>query len=438
MNKKILVFIFLILGATLFLLPNFYRNKWIVVEPAYYDEWQVHYDRTVIARLVKNRQDGFFSAGGLLGLGNVSEWSYANKVNLEQYDKYVSGGTFSTYLPYKSHPGFQGFIFGLIDQIEVIPKNQAIKIFRGLTALASTIMVAIIIVGVGVEVGWFSSLLVLFFSAFCPWMILPAGSIYWNLWAFFLPFVTSAFVLAFFTKTNKFEMRLFQKMLFITMLVKVLFTGFEIITTILVMTTVPIVFYGIYKEWERRKFLKHFINAWITIVLATITGLFILSAQIIASDKTPGSAVGYILNRFGHHFGGNSEIYVNPDIEPTKIGALEITSKYLNVSALTINFRGISVEILYWHLVLLFAVFTIIYLIQNRTNSERKAKALIISTWYSILAPFSWFLIFRPHSIIHTHVNSIGWQMPFTLLGFALCGYVISNFTKKIPYTIER
>ena len=57
-------------------------------------------------------------------------------------------------------------------------------------------------------------------------------------------------------------------------------------------------------------------------------------------------------------------------------------------------------------------------------QNHRKLSALSIATWFSILAPLSWFVIFKGHSYIHTHMNYITWHMPFTLLGFALFGLV--------------
>ena len=38
---------------------------------------------------------------------------------------------------------------------------------------------------------------------------------------------------------------------------------------------------------------------------------------------------------------------------------------------------------------------------------------LVLATWFSILAPFSWYIIFKAHSFIHMHMNFIVWQMPF-------------------------
>jgi hypothetical protein len=116
------------------------------------------------------------------------------------------------------------------------------------------------------------------------------------------------------------------------------------------------------------------------------------------------------------------------------VSAFEVLSKYLLMPAIDLRFRNISVHVLYWHLLVVFALFTLISISMHRIGSQRlniprKTLALMSATWYSILAPLSWYVLFKPHSFIHTHVNTMAWQMPFTLLGFALCGLVITELS---------
>src|SRR5512141_535777 len=89
--------------AVLVLLPNFYRNHGAVVDSAYYTDWQTRYDRLIVARLVKTRQDGFFSAGGLMGLGDVTEIGYESRTNRHQFNTYFNNEKFETYYVYKSN-----------------------------------------------------------------------------------------------------------------------------------------------------------------------------------------------------------------------------------------------------------------------------------------------------------------------------------------------
>lgn len=432
-NNKLLTFLLLLFGGTLFLLPNFYNNKWTVVEPAYYDEWQIRYDRLVIARLVQTRQDGFFSAGGLLGLGDATNWNFLSATHNHQINKYFEGGEFQSYLVYKSNPGFQGILYGSIDKLLSIPGEQKIRIFRGTTALLSALSFGLIFTFLTVEFGILAGAFMLLFSAVSIWTVLPAGSIFWNLWAFYLPFLAGTYLLAISTKTGIYPAIRIYLILFAATLIRILLSGFDLMTTGLIMSTVPIVFYGISEKWDWKTFFERFVKISIALSIATFTGLTIMSAQIAAADGNTGNVFSYIEERFGHHFAGNSEFYTSGGIEATKIGVLEIVGKYLVMPAVNVRLPGEDTQVLYWHLVILFAVFTALYFLFHKKQDgyPRKTIALIVTTWYSLSAPLSWVILFRPHSIIHTHVNTMGWQMPFTLLGFALCGYVITDLFKR-------
>ncbi|MBK9925936.1 MAG: hypothetical protein IPP66_11685 [Anaerolineales bacterium] len=433
MKKGLVLFILLATVGTLFVLPNFYRNRWNAVDVKYYEGWQTQYDRFVIARLVKTRQDGFFSASGFMGLGDVTELNFLSATNRHQLELYLNNGKFQSYEIYRSNPGFQGILYGTIDKLLNISNNQKLKIFRGLTALLSATGIGILFAAFAIEFGILAGLLMLFFAVSSIWLVLPAGSIFWNLWAIFLPFLASIYVLTESTKRGYYNATKLHILLFFSTLLRILLSGFDVITTGMLMTTVPFVFYGIKENWGWKTFFIRSIKGGFSILAGVITGLLVMSTQIILDEGNTKSAISYILNRLGHHAEGNSKIFTNPEIKATKISAFEILGKYLNMPALTLQAGGMNIVVLYWHLVVMFAIFTIIYLAWNRNQRQYplKATALIVSTWYSICAPFSWYLLFRPHSIIHTHVNTMGWQMPFTLLGFVLCGYVLTDLFKR-------
>ncbi len=432
MKKGSLSSILLFLVATLLLLPNFYRNKWSVVDPGYYAEWQTRYDRLVVARLVKTRQDGFFSAGALMGLGDEKEWGFETRTNRHQFNTYLDNGKFKSYLVYKSNPGFQGLIYGLADQVLPIREEQKLKLFRAFTALMSAMVFGLIVQVFATEFGLLSGILTLAFTIVSMWIVLPAGSIFWNYWAFYAPFLASAYGLTEADKKAEYRSGKIHTLIFITVLIKVLFSGFDLTTTVLVMATVPFIFHAIYNHWDLKTFIVRMLKVGVILLAATVTGLIILGVQIVASAGSVSYAYTYLLNRFTSHTGGNYE-YFEQSVPIRKIHIMEVLPKYLLMPAIDLHFSGRSIHILYWHLIVVFAVFTLIFILKHRIQNNhlqlpRKALALLASTWYSILAPISWYVIFKPHSFIHTHVNTMGWQMPFTLLGFALCGFVISDF----------
>jgi hypothetical protein len=433
MKKTVLPFVLIAILAAFFLLPNFYRNKWGVVETVRYEDWQTRYDRLVIARLVKTRQEGFLSASGLLGLGDVKEWNYLSRTNRRQFNAYINGDNFKTYIAYQSNPGFQGVLYGIFDQIPFFNQSTKLKLFRGFTALVSA-MVFGIIVSVSVrEFGWLSGILILTFAAFSEWTILPAGNIFYNLWSFYLPPLLTTYLLAEADKKNKFESKRIYSVIFITVLMKIVLSGFDFVTTVLVMTTVPFVFFSIYNKWDWKLLLDRLIKTSLVLLAATLTGLLILSLQIASYTGGFESAGSHIFERLAIYTVENPTIFGETDAS-AETSTLAVAVSYFAVQALAIHFPKITVQILYWHLVLVFLLFSIVFFLRHRLADQvfpTRGIALVASTWYSLLAPLSWFVIFKKHSFIHTHVNPVVWQMPFTLLGLALCGFVIMELFKR-------
>ncbi len=444
MPRRRHISILFFIGAVLLLLPNFYRNRWSAVDSQYYTDWQTRYDRLVVARLVETRQAGFFSAGALMGLGDEKKWGFTTRTNKHQFITYLNQTKFQSYLDYKSNPGFQGFLYGLADQTLPISGDQKLKLFRAFTVFLSATVFGLMITVFASEFGFLSGILTFAFTIVSMWIVLPSGSIFWDFWAFYAPFLASAYALADATKKGEYRLGKIHAILFIAVLIKVLFSGFDLTSTVLVMATVPFVFHAIYYHWDIKSFIVRLLNAGIVLLAGTVTGLIILGLQIVASEGSVSNAYTYILNRFTSHVGGNYEYFTHQVLPVRKISIMEVLPKYLLMPAIDLHFPTFPVHILYWHLIVVFAVFTLVFMLKHRIQHnhlqlEPKALALIASTWYSILAPISWFAIFRSHSFIHTHVNTMGWQMPFTLLGFALCGFVISDlFTgwQNVPVSV--
>jgi hypothetical protein len=131
---------------------------------------------------------------------------------------------------------------------------------------------------------------------------------------------------------------------------------------------------------------------------------------------------------------GNPENY--PDYaDGMRASILFVIWRYLNIPAISVHIFHHLWQITFLHLNILFAIASAIFLFKNRTTMEvttlKNGQALIATTWYSIIAPLSWLIIFKPTSYTHDAIFPIVWQMPFTLLGFAVCGYVLQNLFKS-------
>ena len=77
------------------------------------------------------------------------------------------------------------------------------------------------------------------------------------------------------------------------------------------------------------------------------------------------------------------------------------------------------------------------YELPELKRSNPVINALIITTWFSILAPLSWFVLAKSHSYIHTDINIILWHLPFMIFGFALLGYVLKPGIQKLFARLE-
>jgi len=431
MSRKSFQSIIVFLVGMFVLMPGFFQNKWGVVEMEEYDSWQINFDRVVVARLVKIRQDGLFSAGGLLGLGDVKEWDFKAKTTAHQYEVYENGEEFRRYLAYESHSGFQAIVFNLVERVTDFPPKTNLMIFRWMTAIASSVMLSLIAVWMANEFGWLAAALVLIPSAFSEWLILPAGSIFWNLWAFYLPFVVGIYVMAHTVKRNAYRASIIYFSFFFASLIKVLINGFEIVTTTLVMATVPLVYYSIRDRWGWSLSLVRLLKTGLALIASVVSGLVILTIQIVAHNGSLANAISYITETINRRATGDAQNYTGIYAESLSVSFFDVIWKYLETRAFTIRFMQSEWEILYLHLVILFFIFTVLFVLKRNFGNTRlvstRGDALVMTTWYSILAPLSWFILFKPNAYIHTFLYPMVWHMPFVLFGFALSAYVLQD-----------
>jgi hypothetical protein len=417
-------------------MPNFYRNKWGTVEPVYYENWQTIFDRSVIARLVKTRQDGFLSAGGLLGLGDVEAWDFLSKTHQHQYDVYNNGGKFQTYIAYTSTPGFQGVVFGILDRLLPLQENIKIKLFRAGMALVSAMTFALISIWLGNEFGWLAGIPTLVFVGFSEALIRSAGSIYWNLWVFYLPFMVNTILLNDNSRKQAYPTARLLWLNYFLCLLKILMNGFEGITTFMVMTTVPFIYYAYLEKWDWKTLLGRIIGLGGILIAATVTGLTILSIQIALSEGNLSASFRYIWDAFNRRAIGNPNEYGGLLADSMRASIFQVISKYLGLEAFTFHVHDMIYKVTFLQVILFYAFFSTIFIIRYRAQSSsrlhRKGWSLVIATWYSILAPLSWFIVFKPDAYLHTSIYLMLWHMPFTLLGISVCGFVISDlFTRK-------
>ena len=428
---------FVVLGV---LTPGFYRNQWLAAGNDRFYEWRKFQEHMVIARLAETRENGIFSNGALLGFLNGSAEDFdAERLELE-YQIYLNEEKFQYFSAYTSNPGLQGIFLGVFDELTDFDPTINLNIFHAAESVLTSLVLGGFVYWATMELGLFAGVFTLVFIASSEWMTFFGGNIYWNLWAFYLPLVTTSLYLMKYSASQNFNQLRLGLILFIAMTIKCTITGFEYITTAFIMPFVPFVFYAIKDSWGMPKFITRTIRTSIGAFIGVATGFAILFLQIMQIKPGIREVIDTISYALGKRTYGDPSRYMF-EAESLKANLLPVLTTYINGRAIRLsqilNIDKPSIETSYQDVFILYLCSTVILLfmigIFKGLRAHRTVSwALITTTWISIAAPLSWFILFKAHSYDHTHMNFIIWQMPFTLYGFALSGHTIGTII-EIP-----
>ena len=435
--------------SILLLFFGFLFNLWHVAEQQWFDGHQRDTESLVIGRMVKSRQDGIFSAGGLNGAGITTDvqqdWISSNQID-NQYAAYLNSGSFDQFSTYMSQPGGQGIIFSLLDKL--MPLSPQIKLwaFYVLTALLSAIALAAIIGWFYDEFGGWVAIFVIGSAVLSQWLTVFGKNLWWSLWAFYLPMIAVMYFLKRYRETLDQKLIRFGILIAIAVFIKCFINGFEYITTTLVMMMVPFVYYVILDKWNRRQCVKWTLAAGLGSGVAIFLSLIMLCFQIGAAKDGFIDGVAHVIWSFGKRTYANAEDYPPVYAASLNAGTLSVVITYMNGVFFDLNnylsvtndfVSNFLLKIRYYYLIVLFiAMSALLFWRSNKVRQTERQQhfiALISATWFSILAPLSWFIIFKAHSYIHTHMSFLLWQMPFTLFGFAVFGSAIIAWRKNKP-----
>jgi hypothetical protein len=440
-------FTLIFISYTCLLFLSFYRNQWKTADQAWFENFQRDTEGLIMGRLVKSRQDGIFSDSGLpgMGIGLSAEG---------QYGAYLHNESFSGYEPYRSQIGLQGISFSIIDHISPFDPTDNLRIYRGITALLTAAALSAIMLWFYSQFGLFTALVVFITTLLSQWLTVFGRNLWWSTWAFYLPMIICLYYLAHEEKTGKQSDILLTLFVSIGIFIKTLFNGYEYITTTLVMMVVPLIYYAIENTWRFRAVIKRFFIVILGAITSILISLTILSYQLSYFEGSLGGGFQHLIYTLGKRTYGDPNLY--PEIYQKSLNAdlFSVVTKYFNgtmielnnffhidrqwiVDAFSIKFR----DVIFFFLIATLIAIVIKKIRKRKIETERKLMALTGATWFAILAPLSWFIIFKSHSYIHGHMNYITWHMPFTLFGFALIGFVtkqaFSRSVKLKPYDIQ-
>jgi hypothetical protein len=310
---------------------------------------------------------------------------------------------------YALQSGGQGAIFSLFDKLYKKPlmekgKIREHSIFKMTTALFLALVLAWWLIWVNAQFGLFISLFALSSILFNWWLIIMGTNLFYMFAFIFLPMVSIFWAF-------KKKVRQVDLIAFITLLISFLISGFKFLPVTIGMAFVPLAFYGIKVDG-----ILHILRG---VILAFLVAITILICQISSAKKInlyrAGSylAQNIVIRTYEESFNFKYINKVNSDIH-TPHNTNSLISKQLAI--VRFNIWGLKIKL--WQFISAVAMASIF--IRNR---------LTLATWFSILCPLSWILLMRGQVAIHQGVDSIVWDMPFTLMGCLLIGTAVRKLT---------
>jgi len=393
-------------------------------------------EHLVVGRMVKSNQDGVFSAGGFCGNCNVND-TLAKNVDY-QFNAYLNNLPCPNYKPYKSQIGFQGMCYSIFDRISPLSGSGNLFVLRSLNALLLAFMLVMVIYWFYLEGNFLAALLVFLAALLSPWLTYLGRNIWFTIWVSYLPFVVLAFAL----RKESLAGRSAGKRIIIAgsfaMLVNFIFHGCEWATTTMVMAAVPVFFYWQKDNWRFLELCKRLLGLLIGFLSGLIVIFSIVAFQIASITGKFSNGIDHIIYSFARRSYGGIESIPERLIAAVNSNIFDVLNMYFNAPAYLVPkpvktiFPSLTQPVLFYQIIILFIFFTLLIGVKGkpfrfRTGTLKNLRAFAIATWVSILAPLSWYIIFKGHSYMHGFMNPITWFMPFCLFGFGLVGLTLGS-----------
>jgi hypothetical protein len=400
-----------------------------------------------MGRLAKSRQDGIFSAGGLNGADidhSVHDTWITPKESDRQYLAYFDDIPLQEYSPYLSQNGGQSLMYSVLDRLLRISSTRTkYEVFQFFTAMLSAVALTLIVLWFYLEFGLTSAIFVLASAALSQWLVIFGRNLWWSLWAFYLPMLALMYFLRA-KKASPPDLLRLGSVVALAVFAKCFFNGYEYITTALVMMTVPFIFYSILHRIDIKQFFKGSLAIISGASVAILVSVLLLVIQVGLAQGNMSAGLRHLTSTFEKRTYGDTGDFNSEFSDSLEASTFGVVRNYVNGSYLDIRPKADAsdspeadsvIKIRYSHLIVSFVIMSIVALFalgKNKTpEQQQRDMALVAATWFSILAPLSWFIIFKSHSYIHTHVNYVVWQMPFTFFGFAVWGIVVGRVLSR-------
>lgn len=455
--------LFIISFFLLFL--SFQYNYFNIIPENQFQFFQKDSESLIVGRMVKSKEEGMLSYGALLGwchpakeLCDTSKWEnevppfirfggwgydvkYHSNKFFYQFEAQEDGLSSSAYELYYSHPSAHAFTYSIIERLFRIDGYDSAFWMRCLNSFFSALIFSLLVIWTLETFGLVSSIVLFLCLLFSYWITQFGNNIYHMLGMLYLPFVCSLFFLKSHTGLSRKTIIKHSLLIGSVMLAKCLFTGFEYITVAMTMAVVPMFFYFLLYRYSYKEIVRLFFSSVFSMAIAVVIVLTILVLQISAVKGGVVEGIEYIIWTFSRRTIGTGSGYDMGAIGQS-LSVFKVIARYWQVPIFDLsNYIPLKINFNFcFSLLATCSLFTTFFLKKMRVELRNKQQALILTLWFSFLAPLSWLVVFKNHCWIHLHMNPIIWWMPFLLFGAMFFGVTIAklNIRKWLKLMIKR
>jgi hypothetical protein len=413
--------------STILLFLGFDRNQWHLSPAESFSSFQEDSESLVLGRMVESRQAGLFSDGALLGWGDAASPDLNAADYDRQYQTYLSGGSFDSYLIYKSQSGMQATFFSLLDSVSPFTPAQDLRLFRAFTSLLTALVISALVVWFFLEFGWTTAIVVLITTLGSMWITYYGRNLFYSIWTYFLPMLVVLYLLRRESQGAKLNERTLYFAAFGLIFFKGVFSGYDFLLPPLGMLATALIFYAIKDSWTFAKAARRLSLTAVFSIAGILLSFLVVAAQVGAVTGHFSDGLLHILNTIGRRTVGET-------LDPAQSGVYLSGGEASLRSVLDalLHKSAIMAGVKYIHLIYFFLavtlLFTLVFWLKKGTRTD---LALAATTWISLLSPLSWVVAFKAHAYFHAHTTSIIWHMPFAIFGYALFGQLLTLLFRK-------
>lgn len=365
----------------------------------------VHSQGEICSRVMKSSRDGLLSEAGLLGWYDLGE-THKTRVSCEDYSS--AKIDYSEYELYLSEPGGQGLLFSIIYLF-----YKDLCVFERVVAVLLAIVLVSWFMWVSRVFGLYTSIITLVGVAMLRYLVMVGNNI-----DLFLPSIF--IVLSGLLWALELNTRHLGKTAFILLLTKYLFSGAEFVFPVIIMMYLPVIFYALLRRRGFKDTVHKIKTVSLAIIMATSIAAAILFTQISIA-KSPEEALEHFYYRL-------NERTVCTKISPKgwmyckRLTVDSIKDSFgIYLKKPLIMFEWISVTAA--ELILFFILVTLLSLLFHiHYESDRRLYALLVTSWFSLASPLSYFIITHGHAYnpLHDDWTPVVWGIPFALFAILL------------------